>query len=83
MQRSVVGSTSDGNTDSDDPNPLTKPLPLTPQNHRRETPKKKKRNKSLNDKMEISGPTDIKHLVHVVVDPLTGAIHVSMPGCRI
>lgn len=34
----------------------------------------KKRNKTLNDAPEISLPTNIRHLVHVVVDPLTGAI---------
>lgn len=52
----------------------SKPLPLTPQTQRRKTPKVKKRNKTLNDAQEISLPTNIQHLVHVVVDPLTKAI---------
>jgi len=54
-----------------DAHPPPKPLPLTPTRRRHNKRHKVKGAPTL----DISSPTNIKHLVHVVVDPVTKIIH--------
>ncbi|CAL4070219.1 unnamed protein product, partial [Meganyctiphanes norvegica] len=57
-----------------EPPEILKPLPSTPEPERRKIPRMKhRRNKTLPN-IVISMPTNIQHVVHVEINPLTGEL---------